>query len=283
MVEKNEAPNETEPVELVEPEVVDAVVVDDEAVHNAAAESAAAEDAATQHDPSALETEAAGTAGTGELLIEDLVAESPAADVTSVDATPAPVREVQTVYITAPVPPKKRGNRGMGSLLTIAAALVFAVVYFGVAALLLFIARPESAATAVVAFATSSVFYVPVLVFLVIMLLWVFIVNRAAWSAWVFGSLVIAVVVYAASIGVLLLLAGGFGLTATAASEVTARLAIHPALIAAGLIAREVSIWFGAAIAARGRKVRERNVAAWEEFEREEAEKRAGLGGTVTA
>lgn len=95
------------------------------------------------------------------------------------------------------------------------------------------------------------------------------------------GSLIIAVVVYFASIGALLLMAGGFGLTASAATEAFQKLAVNPALIAAALVARECAIWFGAAISRRGRKVRERNYATWQEFENEEARRKAEFGGAA--
>jgi hypothetical protein len=41
------------------------------------------------------------------------------------------------------------------------------------------------------------------------------------------------------------------------------------------VIAREVAIWFGLAIAARGRRVRARNIQAREQYDRELAERRA--------
>ena len=196
------------------------------------------------------------------------------------EVTPAP--PVQTVYVTAPNPPRKKGNRGIGSLYALLAAVVFAAVYAGVAALLILFVKPDGVADALGTFLAGPLFYIPVLAFLVITVLWVLLANRASWWAWVIGSLVIAVVVYFASIGALLLMAGGLSLTASAATKAFYGFASNPALIAAALIAREVAIWFGAAIAVRGRRVRERNYAAWEEFEREEAEKRARFGGRAT-
>ena len=176
------------------------------------------------------------------------------------EVTPAP--PVQTVYVTAPNPPRKKGNRGIGSLYALLAAVVFAAVYAGVAALLILFVKPDGVADALGTFLAGPLFYIPVLAFLVITVLWVLLANRASWWAWVIGSLVIAVVVYFASIGALLLMAGGFSLTASAATKAFYGFASNPALIAAALIAREVAIWFGAAIAVRGRRVRERNYAA---------------------
>lgn len=184
------------------------------------------------------------------------------------EVAPAPVK---TVYVTAPQPPRRKGNRGIGALLALLATIVFAAVYAGVTALLIMFVRPEGVEGAIGQFVTGPVFYVPVLSFLVLMVLWALLANRASWWAWVLGSLIIAALVYGVSIGVLLLVAGGFGLTASQAADTFTALALNPAIIVAALLAREVSVWFGAVIAARGRKVRERNYDAWQEFEREEA------------
>ncbi len=194
------------------------------------------------------------------------------------EVAPAPV---QTVYVTAPTPPRPRGNRGMGTLLAVIAAIVFAAVYAGVAALLILFVSPAMVPDALVTFVTGPLYYVPVLAFLVVMILWVLLVNRASWWAWVIGSLVVGAVTYFASVGAMLLMSGGFGLTASQASDAFAEFATNPALVVAALLARETSIWFGAAIARRGRRVRERNYEAWQAFENEEARKRAEFGGVA--
>lgn len=194
----------------------------------------------------------------------------------------ADLAPVQTVYIMAPQPPRNKGNRGLGSLLAAFAAVAFALVYVGIAALLILIVRPDAATSALGEFLAGPLFFVPVVAFLVLMVLWALLANRASWWSWVVGSLVIGVATYFASIGVLLLIAGGFGLTGSGAAEKFAELARNPLLIAAALLAREVAVWFGAAIAVRGRRVRQRNYDAWVEFEREEAEKRAEFGGPTT-
>ncbi len=190
---------------------------------------------------------------------------------------------VQTVYVTAPTPPRPKGNRGVGILMSVLAAVVFAAVYVGIVAILLLSLDPNVVASALSSFVVSPLFFIPVLAFLVVMSLWALLANRASWWSWVIGSFVIAAVTYFASIGVFLLIQGGFGMTASAATAEFQRLAISPALIAAALIARECAIWFGAVIAKRGRKVRERNYDAWQSFEHEEAQKRAEFGGASAA
>ncbi|MEO7348316.1 MAG: hypothetical protein ABIW32_00395 [Terrimesophilobacter sp.] len=231
------------------------------------------------------ESEAVETPKVGEEATAVMVAEpggDPALDATS-EASPA-AAPVQTVYVTAPTPPKLKGNRGVATLLAFLATIVFAVVYAGVIIIMIVAISPAAvAAVGVSGFFTNSLFFVPVLVFLVSMVLWALLANRAGWWSWVIGSLVIAALTYFASIGVLLLLIGGFGLTASAASAAFVALATNPAMIAAALVARESAIWFGAAISRRGRKVRERNYATWQAFEHDEAQKRAEFGGAAAA
>ena len=281
MVDKSDTPNESEPIELIEPAETDEVILDESDV---------------EHEPEELVEPTthieSGEAREGETVVES--AETPveahpvaeAATETSVasegEKSPSldgSSAQVQTVYVTAPIPPKKKGNRGMGILLSILAAIVFGAVYLGVAALLILFVKPGGVTDAISTFVVGPVFYLPAAIFLVLMILWVLLVNRAGWSAWVIGSLIIAAITYFASIGALLLMAGGFGLTADDAIMKFREWAVNPAIIAAALLAREVAIWFGAVIAARGRRVRARNEVARDEFEREEAEKRAEIGG----
>lgn len=258
-------------------------------------EENAREDAATpEKTPDAAETVDASTEtvepaatdeavlATDSLTTDESASEVPAERATDQSGTGEVVAvPVQTVYVTAPTPPKPRGNRGMGTLLAVIAAIVFAAVYAGVAAALILIISPDQFSGAIGQFIAGPQFYVPVLVFLVLMILWALLANRASWWSWVIGSFVIAVLTYFATIGISLLMQGGFGLTGSQAATVFVTSALNPALIAAALIARECAIWFGAAIAKRGRKVRERNYEAWQQFERDEAQKRADLGGVA--
>jgi hypothetical protein len=241
--------------------------VPDEAVPTAEAEAPITQESAPA--PEVTVTDA---------VVDDSVVADSASSTGEVQPAPAPV---QTVYVTAPTPPKRKGNRGLGSLLAIVATIVFAAAYAGIAALLILFVNPSVVPDAVSKFVVGPIFYIPVIAFLVLMILWTLLVNRASWWAWVIGSLLIGVGTYFASIGALLLMSGGFGLTASQASIEFLGFVLNPALIAAALIARETSIWFGAAIARRGRRVRERNYEAWQEFENEEARKRAEFGGVA--
>lgn len=115
----------------------------------------------------------------------------------------------------------------------------------------------------------------PGLFFLLFFILLALLLNRAGWWAWVLGSLFVGVLTYAGSIVVFLLESNVVQATPQQANHLLASLAINPFVIASALLAREVALWLGAAIAARGRRVKARNVAAREEFDREAEAKRA--------
>jgi hypothetical protein len=89
----------------------------------------------------------------------------------------------------------------------------------------------------------------------------VVILNRAGWWAHVIGK------------------------TPAEANAAFGALATNPLMIAAALVAREVSIWIGLAIAARGRRVRARNEETRTAWDREQEEKRAEYerGGAAPA
>ena len=57
-------------------------------------------------------------------------------------------------------------------------------------------------------------------------------------------------------------------LTASEGAAARRRSAVAPLAIAAFIIGRELTIWFGAWVAARGRRVTELNVEAQREYER---------------
>ncbi|HXR45768.1 MAG TPA: hypothetical protein VN759_13210, partial [Pseudolysinimonas sp.] len=179
----------------------------------------------------------------------------------------------QVVYVQTPVPPRPRGNRVVGVLLALLGALVFAVVYAAVVGVILYFRSADLFGASFNAFLGTAFFWVPILVFTLGFILLVLIVNRAGWAAHVFGSLLLAFVVYFASIGLLLLVGNVFR---GANQPVTfAALAVNPLVIASAIIAREVAIWLGLAIAARGRRVKARNVEARAAFDRELAQKKA--------
>lgn len=194
---------------------------------------------------------------------------------TAESAEPAPA-PANVVYVQTPAPPKKRGNRIVGVLLAVVGAVVFAVLYAAVAALVISLTVPGvTFGPAFGQFLASNLFWVPVFVFLLGFILLVLLVNRAGWWTHVLGLLVVAFFVYFGSIGLILVVEL---LQFRSGEEIAARfgiVALNPLIIASAIVAREVSIWIGLAIAARGRRVKARNTEARAAFDRELAEKRA--------
>jgi hypothetical protein len=196
---------------------------------------------------------------------EPVAATSDPAAVVADPAAPSP----HVVYVEAPQPPRKRGNRGVGTIMAIIAAVIFAVVY----AVISLIVQLANFGSAELDFLTSIDFWIPVIVFAVGFIILVLIVNRAGWVAHVIGSLFVGVFVYFATAAVTLLSHASV-IPANRVGADFHLLLLNPTVIVAALLAREVSLWVGFAIAARGRRVKARNVEARESYDREFAEKR---------
>jgi len=202
------------------------------------------------------------------------VADEAASGVSTGSTTDAPAgsefagREV--VYVQAPVPPRLRGNRGVGSLLAVLGAAVFTALYAGLGWVLITVGLAAKGAT-FSDFILSPEFLIPVPIFLVAFVILVLLVNRAGWAAHVFGSLLVGLAVYFGTAGIAALLFTVSG------SEVPSFgfLLSQPFIIIAALVAREVSIWIGLAISARGRRVKARNLELVDEWEQEHAETKA--------
>jgi hypothetical protein len=251
----------------------DDVVEPDEASADPTPADVAVEEPAVEKKPRKAKAEKAADAEADtEVAAAD---ETPATATGEVPPAQSDFAGREVVYVQAPVPPKLRGNRGIGSALAVLGAIGFAVLY-ALACIVAFVLKGDDEPMNTFAlFIQSAVFWVPVLVFLVAFVLLVLVVNRAGWAAHVFGSLLVGLVVYFGSIGLLLLIAN-ISAAATGGSVGTfGGLALNPFVIIAALAAREVAIWVGLAIAARGRRVKARNVELVDEWEREHAETRA--------
>jgi hypothetical protein len=232
-------------------------------VEVAPAEPSATEPVLPTADPAAAEIPAA-------IVPEARVPEAqvPAAEVPAaapVAATSA--ASMQTIYVPAPVQPRKKGNRGMGVLIAVLSTVIFAALY----ALLLAIILAVSGGGFRFDFLTSRGFYIPVLFFLVGFVIVVLIVNRASWWAFVFSSLFVALFVYVGTVVTGLLIENIAVQSPSAAAKMFSQALGSPLVIAAALLAREVSMWMGAVISARGRRVRAKNADARADFDRESA------------
>ncbi|WP_317229368.1 hypothetical protein, partial [Clavibacter sp. MX14-G9D] len=178
----------------------------------------------------------------------------------------------QPIYVQAPTPPQKRGNRGFGVLIAVVAAILFALLYSLGTALLASVRNPDAFGDVFGRYLLSPVFYVPTLAFLVFFVLLALLVNRGRWWAFVLGGLPVAILVYAAYIGTRLLQGGVMDLAPSEQALLLQRTVTFPDGILAAFLARELVTWLGAGISARGRRVKARNVEARAEYDRKLAE-----------
>ncbi|MCY7326745.1 MAG: hypothetical protein LH605_11540, partial [Microbacteriaceae bacterium] len=225
------------------------------------------------HPTDAQETEAQQAAAQQTAVIQR---DEPTRSQPTVPTVPAAPQPERIFVPPAPVARKRKGNRGIGSLIAVVSVVIFGIFYALVATVIVAIAAPQqNVLETVLRFLVDPVFYVPGILFVVGFVIVVLLVNRAAWWAFVFGSLIVGGIVYFGTIGAQLLIENVFAMSPSAAAATFAALAINPFVIAAGLIARETSMWIGAAISSRGRRMKARNLAAREEFEKATAAHRA--------
>jgi hypothetical protein len=192
---------------------------------------------------------------------EPVAAETPVAA-----ATPAQ----QVVYVEAPKPFVKKGNRGFGILIAILSAIIFAVAY-ALAGAIANLLNGQPVSFTVIG---TLDFWAPVLMFAVGFIILVLVVNRAGWPAHVLGSIFVALFVFFGATGVILLLHIN-QIPSNRVGETFQSVLFSVSIIVAAFLAREVSLWMGFAVAARGRKVKARNVDARVLYDQEIAAKRA--------
>ena len=172
-------------------------------------------------------------------------------------------------YVQTPTAPEIKGNRGGGVVIAILAALGFAVVYAGVLALWIAPTTPPSQFTdSIIDLTLNWGFISGVVAFLVGMILLVLIFGRAGWWAYVLGGFFVGALVWVATtIGVAVSEDGVRVLFERSPLDSIGEFGLSIPTIAAALVAREATIWFGAWIGARGRKLKARNAEALAEYE----------------
>ncbi|MET4703596.1 hypothetical protein [Frigoribacterium sp. UYMn621] len=178
---------------------------------------------------------------------------------------------MQTIYVPSPVPPRRKGNRGFGVLIALLSSVLFAALYAVAIAAIHSVEIGEFRFD----FFGSLAYYTPIAFFFIGFVIVVLLANRASWWSYVLGSLLVGLVVYFGSVGTSLLVNNVFALTPNSAARLFSVALTSPFIIAAALLAREVSMWMGALISARGRKVKLRNLEARDTFDRESAERTA--------
>jgi len=175
---------------------------------------------------------------------------------------------VTPIYVQRPEPPKKKSNRGFGILIALVGTVVFALLWGAVVALVGGMLTPgREFMDLFLRFLVSASAWVPVAVFFVGMVLLIQVINRARWWAYILGGLVVAALVYFSYVGAALLDQGPSRLTAEEAAIFISRQWLNPFAVLAAVIAREVSVWTGAWLAARSRKLKARNAEAQADYD----------------
>lgn len=180
------------------------------------------------------------------------------------------------LYMQSPMPPDLRGNRGVGVLIALVAMVGFAVVLAGVYAAWQAPNFPPSSyvAEGLLPLLQNWGFEAAVFGFFVALSLLVLILGRAGWWAYiVFGFFVGVATWLAATAGAALYARFGLGIgIGTDPFVIIEEYGFTMPAIAAGIVAREVTVWFGAWIGFRGRRVRNRNAELLDEYENALAE-----------
>ncbi|MCU1570089.1 MAG: putative integral rane protein [Naasia sp.] len=188
-----------------------------------------------------------------------------------VAAPPTP----RTVYVESPIPPRKKGNRGFAILMSLLGTIVYALIWAAVAAAVIATGSDQAGfGQSFSNFVTSPVFWIPILLFGLSMILVSLILNRAGWTWWILLGFVVAVVVYFGYLGGALLTVSQ-QITSADVGSFLNQVAFTPLSIGAAVVAREVSIWTGRAISARGKRLKAHNATARAEFDHETAERKA--------
>jgi len=243
-----------------EPTVADTAYED--SVFDTALYEAHADDATTAWDKSGQTVVAAPVVTPSEPAAETVAA--PAAVAGAAYAQ-------QPIFVQAPEAPRPRGNRGAAGAIGLLAALAFGVLYLavwlGVGMLDGSVTADTLGSTALTALGTWTL-WVPVVVFFIAFWLLGAIINRGRWGAWVIFGLLVGVAAYLGHILGALFQAPFWMLTASEAAALVESQLLTPLAIGAFIIGRELTIWFGAWVAARGARVTELNTEAQREYER---------------
>ena len=273
----------------------DAETADTAATEPAVDPDLAAFEAAERDHPgtfSAAAEPAAATAATEEAVtrepaeaphtptVADTAYAAPAADVATADTqvvpaepvvAPAPAPAPQPIFVQAPEAPRPLGNRGTAGAIGLLATLSFAVLYLGVILGLGAIrgeVTGENIATAALAPLSTWAFWVPVVVFFLSFWLLGAIINRGRWGKWVIFGIFVAAATYGGYLLGQLFQAPFWQLTATQGVELITEQLFAPLAIATFVIARELTVWFGAWVARSGARKTVLNAEAQAEYER---------------
>lgn len=187
-------------------------------------------------------------------------------------AAAATAPAAQPIFVQAPEAPRARGNRGAAGAIGLLAALVFAVLFLAawLGLELLYdggitLAEVPQAALAAL---TTWTLWVPVVAFYIGFWLLGAFINRGRWGHWVVWGILVGLFAYAGNLLGELFQAPFWMLTAREGATLVEEQLLAPLSIVAFVLGRELTIWFGAWVAARGRRATELNDEAQREYER---------------
>lgn len=255
-------------------------MVDEDPAFDSALYEAHAEDATPARDastPAGASTSAAAAPTTQTVTPSEPVSETPVAPAAAgagaaVGAGAATTAYApQPIFVQAPEAPRPRGNRAAAGAIGLLAALAFGVLYLalwlGVGLIDGTVTLENLGQSALAALGTWSL-WVPIVVFYIAFWLLGAIINRGRWGAWVIFGLLVGVAAYLGHLLGALFQAPFWMLTASEGTALVEGELLTPLAIGAFIIGRELTIWFGAWVAARGARVTELTVEAQREYER---------------
>lgn len=197
-----------------------------------------------------------------------------AAAATATPVTDEPTRVVggaQPIFVQAPEAPRPRNNRGAAGAIGLLAALVFAALYLaatlGLALLTGRLASADLGQAALSALTTWGL-WVPTVAFYLGFWFLGALINRGRWGHWVVWGLVVGVVAWAGHLLGVLFAAPFWMITARESFDLLQNNVLAPLAIVAFVLGRELTVWFGSWVSARGRRVSEINAEAQREYER---------------
>ena len=177
----------------------------------------------------------------------------------------------QPIFVQAPEAPEPRGNRAAAAGIGILAAVAFGILYLAAALGLRAVDGDVTAAnlgTQALAALASWWFWVPVVVFFLSFWLLGAIINRGRWGHWVIFGIFVGFLSYGGHLLGQLFQAPFWQLTASQGQDLVQTQLLAPLAIVAFVVGRELTIWFGAWVAARGKRMSELNREAQREYER---------------
>ena len=263
---------EPEPAEpaYVEPEPAEAAYVEPEptAEEIAAAGAAAAANVEPAYvEPAYVEPEADHNGAAAAAAAAAAYAVAPSEPVAQAPYAVAP----QPIFVQAPEPPRPRGNRAAAGAIGLLATVSFAVLYVAAWLGIGFVTgdiTTDDVVTPLTTAVQSWVFWLPIVLFFIGFWLLGAIINRGRWAHWVIFGIFVGVISWAGYVLGILFQEPFWMLTPTEGVDLVTENLFAPLAVAAFIIGRELTIWFGAWAAARGKRVTELNIEAMREYER---------------